>query len=59
MLAPSSLISLTFLMFLADLSIFLRESLSEIIRTFDSLFLFKKLLNSFVFFISFVTSAKI
>ena len=54
--APSSIIILMSLIFLADLFIFFSVSLSETIKTFDKLFSTKNLLNSFVFFISFFTS---
>ena len=47
--APSSLITFTFLIFLADLLIFFKDSTSDIIKAFESLLDIKNLLNIFVF----------
>ena len=58
MFVPLSCISFTFFIFRADLLIFFRESLSEIISALERLFFIKNLLNSLVFFISFFTSSR-
>ena len=59
MLAPLSFITFIFFIFLADLTKFFSESLSETIKAFSSLLLNKNLLKSLVLLKAFFTSDKI